>query len=348
MSTNRKIKFLDLSEADMLKSRAFQFLYNFFSFKHPHNIAVCRAIGAARIITNYDPKLGYGFTPYQELPQEGQVSQLAADGFCDIILGWIKHQRCYRYSIPSITRDTFFDLLIEDELILEKQIESKFYIPVENPKQEPVKMPLKRAEYDYDLESWVKANLANGTLTVSPCKTHLLFLPKYYKNKFIPGRLYELGANSYQTLPSRLKFLLLMPGQQNMDIPRAHITVAIEEYPEIAPAFDFPGYEKIGGLAVLNGMSLKKAQEAMPYAAMSDILNLKSACKALGKHMGTSCNKLWQYFHKREQEMIRTITDYLDKLGVGYLNMHDGLLVDQTVDYTPLGLQFGWIEKPLT
>jgi hypothetical protein len=345
--TYRKIKFLDLSEEDMLKSKAFQYLYNFFIPKHKHNIAVCRAIGFAKAISKYDPKRGYGSVHFSELPQEGQIKQLCTDGVLTITMPWSQVlKRCYRYYISSITCDTFFQLLIEDGLIISQTIDSDKYVEVINPDREPVRIVPN--PNNLEAERWINANRGFGQLDPSECGSHLLFYPVYHTDARYPGRHYELRAHSYQTLPNSIKTHLHFEDQKNMDISRAHITVAIELAPEIAPAFEFPGYEKKGGLAILNGMSAKKAQLEMPNAAMSDILNLKAACKALGKKAGLSCNKLWQYFHKREQEMIKQVTDYLDELKVGYLNMHDGLLVDKEVDFSPLGLQFGWIEKPLT
>jgi hypothetical protein len=352
----RKITFHGLSDEEARTTKTFQFIEDSLWGHTPDNSMVSMVIGTSLAIEGYNPnkKLknksrGEGQVHYTKLPQNGTINMIAKTGLLRIrkTWDWVKKQ-CIRYELDTILCNTYFQLLAEDGIFTEADIINGKWTIIDNPKRQPVRIPLHPSSPDPRAYLWMARVKQAKLMKLAPCKTHYLLSPVYYEDRLVPGRHYELTAHSYQTLPNEVKALLVMPEQQNMDISNCHPTIAKKLDPEIGKLFNFKGVTKKGILGILNGMGIPSAKLEMPEASEEDIRALKVAARQLAAKLGYSSNKLWQEFHRIEQEWIKQVTDYLDECEIGYLNMHDGLLVDQTVDYTPLGLQFGWIEKPLS
>lgn len=303
------------------------------------------AIGYMTALLNYNPKKEYGFVRYDQLPQQATIQNLRFAGVLEIVEEYIAGVQCYRY-VPDLTdRDQLIDDLLADSIVITPEVATGKYQEVVNPLRSGIRVLANPK--NTEAANWIKINLVLGTLAKTTDPSILLFTPKYYRAIDAEERFYELGAGGYQTLTNKAKSALMVRGQQNMDIRSCHKAIAIGLDSAIEQVMAFAGATKEGVLSLLNGSGIELARKQMPEAAMDCLVRAKSVVMKLAKKMSTRSGKLWRIYQKQEQAWIKQITDYLDSIGVGYLNMHDGLMVDERVDYAGLGLEFEWVEKSL-
>jgi hypothetical protein len=171
-------------------------------------------------------------------------------------------------------------------------------------------------------------------------------------------------------MPSVLKSIGFLPEEQmNIDMISAH--------PRIAAIFD-EGYKEIleSSFFLKNKAALKpiitpslygqkfwntqKKLEAINESSSlglseaeikSFIKQLYKANHSLAKKIGCDDKEVWKFFHREERKRMVVVENYLDTLGLNYINMHDGLVVDGKFDIEVVNSLFTdgtlFAEKPI-
>lgn len=306
-----------------------------------------------RIYSTYNPKKGYGFVPYVELPEPLTLSAVYAILGLTEVSDYIAKKQCRRYSIDP----TFYQAFLNETERLNylPPLDEGYQIP--DRYQEVSGSPIGiRINIDQLSKSYPGRKYIHQWKETGELNENGIYTPRYFRS-IENGRMYILRQYNYQCMPNHLKKSASFPDQQNMDIVSCHPTIAGKINPEInhlAAEVRSLGGSKYTVLQILNGGGVKSVTQMLRDGGVSvsiglenAIRNLKEVVKGLAIGLSTPVIKLWKHYQRVEQVWIKTITDYLDAIEVGYVNMHDGLMVDQRVDYSHLRLEFEWIEKEI-
>lgn len=303
------------------------------------------------LFQNYNPKRGYGYVHFSRLSKNAQVQNLAElfPELIQITNHYVPNKQCFRYSIPADVYQEYVDQCYLGGIVHTAEITNNYVLA--HSSIAGIRINETALSMDPDGRSYLVAWRANGSLVDGK------FKQKLFRKENSEERFYECGALSYQTMPNRLKALAAYDDQYNMDIVGCHTLIAgrassgVRKSVKSIQSLFTDKQAKIAILAVLNGggwKAVKKELGEINQPVRELFKSLMADVKDLAAALETVSGKLWKHFHKIEQSWIKTITDYLDAIEVGYANMHDGLMIDQYVDLSGLNLPFKYINKPLS